>query len=160
MFKYAEIYGGKIRDVKESALSYIEFVSLFSPKSYWIDVTGVACEIGYVQEFKDGQGIVFVAPPAVAPATEEDIVDNYVEHVQLYLDTTAKERGYDNMFSLATYKGSKIPKFNKEGTAGSDWRDAVWDKCYAILDEIKAGTRPQPTVEQLIAELPIFTWGE
>lgn len=76
MNKFAEIYGGRIRDIKETELNYVDFVSLFSPKSYWIDVTGVACEIGYVQEFKEGQGIVFVDPAllVIAEATAAETI--------------------------------------------------------------------------------------
>lgn len=104
-----------------------------------------------------GITIVQEADPVHVP-TQEEIVDGYVVQVQEHLDTTAQERGYDNILSLATYKGSNVPKFAKEGAAGSDWRDAVWDKCYAILAEVQAGTRTAPT--DIISELPTFTWGD
>lgn len=45
MFKYAEIYGGKVRDLKESHLPYIEFCSIWDPTCFWMDVTGID-EIG------------------------------------------------------------------------------------------------------------------
>lgn len=160
MNRFAEIYGGKIRDVKETTLDYVDFVSLFSPKSYWIDATGVACEIGYVQEFKEGQGIVFVAPPSVTPTTEEEIIQMYTDIAQKHLDSTAKQRNYDGILSLCTYATSANPTFAKEGQAGVIWRDSVWAKCYAIMGEVKAGTRATPTTEEVIAELPLFTWGD
>lgn len=158
MFKYAEIYGGKIRDVRESTMPYIDFVSLFSPKSYWLDVTGVDCEVGYVQSFKEGQGIIFIAPPSITPTTMEDVVDEYTAKVQEYLDATARERGYDGILSLCSYVTSTDATFAKEGQAGVAWRDAVWRKCYEMLEEVQAGTRTAPT--DIISELPSFTWGD
>ena len=41
MYKYVEIYGGKVRDLKTSHLKYAEFCSIFDPSCYWIDVTNV-----------------------------------------------------------------------------------------------------------------------
>ena len=89
---------------------------------------------------------------------QQVIVDNFIVTVQSYLDTTAQERGYDNILSLCTYATSAIDKFKLEGQAGVDFRDAVWTKCYAILAEVQAGTRAMPT--DILSELPIFTWGE
>lgn len=88
MYKYAEIYAGKIRDIKESPLSYSEFVSIFSPKSYWIDITGLSYEIGYVQSFVEGQGIVFVKPFEDIPETLESLKDKKLLEVNSW---TAKE---------------------------------------------------------------------
>lgn len=106
-----------------------------------------------------GITIVEEEEPVYTP-TQEEIIAGYTDMVQAYLDSTAQTHNYDNILSLCTYATSTNEKFRREGQAGVEWRDAVWAKCYAILDEIKAGTRPQPTVEQLIAELPIFTWGD
>ena len=107
-----------------------------------------------------GITIIQEADSVYVPTTE-DIVNGYIADVQFYLDLTVQERGYDGIMSLATYKGSKVAKFAKEGAAGADWRDDVWSKCYEILDAIKAGTRTDiPTAEQLILELPVFTWGD
>lgn len=80
------------------------------------------------------------------------------EVVQNYLDETARERNYDGILSLCTYATSLNDKFRTEGQAGVEWRDEVWAACYAILDEVLAGTRSVPTNEDLLAELPGFTW--
>ena len=104
-----------------------------------------------------GITIVQDADPVYVPTTE-DVVNGYIAEVQFYLDSTAQERGYDGILSLCSYATSKNPKFGKEGQAGVEWRDAVWSKCYEILEEVQAGTRTAPT--DIISELPIFTWGE
>jgi hypothetical protein len=69
MYKYAEIYCGKVRDLRESYLNYTEFCSIFDPTSFWIDVTGVE-EIGldWVMKSNIEVGTYFEAP--------EEIVDS------------------------------------------------------------------------------------
>ena len=92
------------------------------------------------------------------PPTHEQIIAQYTGAVQQHLDVFARTRNYDGILSLCTYATSLNPKFAAEGQAGVEWRDAVWVKCYAVLAEVEAGLREQPTVEQLIAELPVFVW--
>ena len=63
MYKYAEIYGGKVRDLKESNLEYIDFCSIWDPTSYWIDVTSVEnIQIGYLVKFSQDVGTYFEKP--------------------------------------------------------------------------------------------------
>jgi hypothetical protein len=78
--------------------------------------------------------------------------------VQAHLDQTARARNYDGMLYLCTYATSQNAKFAAEGQAGVVWRDAVWAKCYQVMDEALAGSRPVPTEAELIAELPVFAW--
>ena len=90
-----------------------------------------------------------------------DQVKYFTDIVQSHLDGVAKTRNYDGILSLCSYVTSTNATFSKEGQAGVEWRDAVWAKCYEILDAVKAGTRTDiPTAEQLILELPVFTWGD
>ena len=63
MFKYAEIYGGKVRDIKESHLNFVEFCSIFDPASFWLDVTGVDnIGIGWVLKSNSEIGTYFEKP--------------------------------------------------------------------------------------------------
>ena len=80
--------------------------------------------------------------------------------VQKHMDDTAKERNFDDILSLCTYATSAMPKFKAEGQAGVEWRDDVWLYCYAELDKVLAGERGTPTTQELIDELPVFTWPE
>jgi len=78
--------------------------------------------------------------------------------IQSTLDEKAKERNYDSMLSLCTYATSLNDKFSSEGQAGVKWRDEVWAKGYVILADVESGQRTIPSDDELISELPLFTW--
>lgn len=79
----------------------------------------------------------------------------FTDAVQRHLDARAKAKGYDNIFTAATYADEPaVAQFQTEGRAFRQWRSNVWAKCYQIMADVQAGLRPQPSVEQLIAELP------
>lgn len=98
---------------------------------------------------------VLVDPP---PPTVEQIVAQYTAAVQKHLDDFARTRGYDGILSAATYATSTVPKFKAEGQYAVEARDATWAKCYEVLAAAEAGTRPMPTFEELLAELPVLAW--
>ena len=63
MYKYAEIYAGKVRDIKESNLPYVEFCSIWAPTVFWLDVTGVEdIEIGWLLKSNTEVGTYFESP--------------------------------------------------------------------------------------------------
>lgn len=95
-------------------------------------------------------------PPYVP--TAEEIQKMLTDGVQNYMDTTAQTRGYDNIHTACSYVNSTDEIFKAEGTACLAWRDSVWRTCYNILDEVKSGARPIPSLEEVIAELPVLVW--
>lgn len=98
---------------------------------------------------------VLVDPP---PPTPEQIIAQYTAGVQQHLDTFARTRSYDGILSAATYATSQVPKFKAEGQYAVEARDSTWAKCYEILAAVEAGSRPMPTLDELLAELPVLTW--
>ena len=88
----------------------------------------------------------------------EKIIADFTQSVQKHLDDFAKARGYDGILSAATYATSQVPKFKAEGQYAVEARDATWAKCYEILAAVEAGSRPMPTMDELLAELPVLTW--
>lgn len=92
------------------------------------------------------------------PPTAEQIVAQYSAAVQQRLDNFARTRNYDGIMSACTYATSTEPKFRQEGQYAVEARDATWAKCYEVLAEVEAGSRPMPTLDELLAELPVLTW--
>jgi hypothetical protein len=110
------------------------------------------------QEDEQGRMMLIVRqlPPYVE--TVDEIKKRLTDGVQNYMDATVQTRGYDNIHTACTYVSSTDEVFKAEGTACLAWRDSVWRTCYNILDEVKAGKRAIPTLEEVIAELPVLVW--
>lgn len=99
-----------------------------------------------------------VSAEAKAEEAKKQLIQSLTSAVQSHLDSTVKVRGYDGIMSLCTYATSTNPAFAAEGQAGVAWRDAVWAKCYEVMQAVLSAQRQAPSTEQLIAELPTFTW--
>lgn len=122
-----------------------------------------------VQDNADGKG-PFIAKwdlPMSQPTPEQlaaatiplSIIEVVVvELVQKKLDDFAATRRYNGIMSACTYVNSKVPQFQIEGQYCVDARDTHWAKCYSILADVLNGIRPVPTIEQVLAELPVLAW--
>lgn len=75
--------------------------------------------------------------------------------IQQMLDTKAQEYRYDNMMSVRSYVGYVNP-FQEEAQGMAIWASNCWVKAGQIEDEVLAGTRPMPTVDEVLAEMPIY----
>ena len=98
---------------------------------------------------------ILKGPP---PPTTEQTVAQYMAAVQKHLDDFARTQNYDGILSAASYATSTVPKFAAEGQYAVEARDATWAKCYEVLAAVEAGSRPMPTLDELLAELPVLTW--
>lgn len=96
--------------------------------------------------------------PYVVEPTDEEVKNAIVIAVQELLDSTAQSRGYDNGFTCASYYNSSVSTFRDEAHAYVEWRDKVWQTCYALLDSYLAGDIPRPTVEDVMSKLPVISW--
>lgn len=97
--------------------------------------------------------------------TEEEIIQQFSDAIQDYLDEVALQRGYGNSkisptLSIVTYIDDINPQFAKEARIFKAWRSAVWTTCYQIIDDVRNEVRPQPTLEEVFSELPIINWDE
>nr|WP_321482370.1 hypothetical protein [uncultured Cohaesibacter sp.] len=95
----------------------------------------------------------WVAKPALLPTQEE-----YTKAIQAMLDNAAIARRYDSAATMATYTNSTNGAWSAEATAMIAWRDAVWLYAYQQLDLVQSGDREQPSVGELLAELPLPNW--
>lgn len=128
-------------------------------KGYWLDTDTYGTPSREMKELGPlPQNAVF-EPPKPTEEEKQEQIKNYLKAVvQNWMDKTVQEREYDGVHTACLYVNSPIEKFQKEGQACLEWMSAVWVKCYAIQDEVLAGTREIPTEEELIAELPVLEW--
>lgn len=85
-------------------------------------------------------------------------VKDYEDAVQKYLDDTVKTKGYDNVYTCLSYKGDPDPIFSAEADAVLNWRSQVWRTAQGILNQWQQGQIEQPTVSEVISQLPTLTW--
>lgn len=112
MNKYAEIYGGKVREVKESTLNYVDFCSIFDPSAYWLDVTGVEdIGVGYVIKFSETLGTYFEAP---------EIIEETLESVR-----SAKAELLEGLFKMQLDKAYIMSSLGVMMNAGTRAKDDV-----------------------------------
>lgn len=90
--------------------------------------------------------------------TQTELLQVYEAAVQNHLDATAQSRGYDNTYTCLSYLSSTDPVWHKEANAFNVWRDQVWRKCHDILNSVMAGECAAPSLEELLAMLPVIDW--
>jgi hypothetical protein len=69
--KYAQLLYGKVLYIFETDLKFNELSTIFDPTTYWVDVTGMECEVGYIASFKEGVGLVLTPPPDITHTENE-----------------------------------------------------------------------------------------
>lgn len=109
-------------------------------------------ESGGMLAYLAGGGVIepYVAPPLTA--------DQFAAAIQSHVDDAAKSKGYADGVALAGYSTSTIPTWAAEAQAFIAWRDQVWIYAYTELAKVQGGQRTTPTVEALVAELPVVVW--
>lgn len=84
-------------------------------------------------------------------------VAHLTEALEAMYDRKAQERRYDNRYTCALRAGYNGP-FYEEAVTFAQWMDECNAKAYAIMNEVIAGQRPEPTDEALLAEMPVMVW--
>lgn len=85
-------------------------------------------------------------------------VSDYEDAIQTHVDNAARSKLFRDGVTLASYVSSSIPQWAAEAQAFVAWRDAVWAYAYQELARVMGGERAQPTVAEIIAELPLISW--
>ena len=115
----------------------------------WIDYEPVMIDAGPLWDWHE----IVPTPADIAHQVQQSLISA----VQNHLDAAARSAGYDDIKSAVTYADEPaVPKFQIEGQRFRAWRSLVWAACYAMLDDVLAGTRTVPTVDELLAELPVL----
>lgn len=123
-------------------------VSMYSPVRFW--------EEQEMQVKLPTVGTKGTSTPI--PSITEPTVHNYIIAIQIMLDSTAQEKGYDSILSACTYANSVVPKFKAEGQACVEWRDNVWYTCHNLLSKLEAGEIAKPTIQEVLQSMPDIQW--
>lgn len=92
------------------------------------------------------------------PPPDETVKRQYEVAVQGKMDDAAKLAGYDDIKTAVTYADEPaVEKFQLDGQAFRAWRSLCWAHCYQALSDFEQGLRAQPTVQELLDELPALT---
>lgn len=67
-----------------------------------------------------------------------------------YYDPLGRIPAIDRACSYAAFSNP----YQQEGQSFVAWRAAVWSYVYNVKSEVEAGNRAQPSIAELIAELP------
>lgn len=76
--RFAQPLYGKIIYIYETDLEKDQLATIFDPSTYWIDVTGIDCEVGYILEYVEGGDLRFVPPPNDGPLSLEETKANKI----------------------------------------------------------------------------------
>lgn len=112
----------------------------------------------YIEEIEPLDGVRRFQIKAVehSEPTPDEQIQAITNAVQTHLDKAVQALNYDNGFACASYVTSTNEKFKKEALSYIAWRDAVWVKCYQLLEEYETGEIAMPTPEEVLAMLPKF----
>jgi len=75
--------------------------------------------------------------------------------IQTHLDSKAKEFRYDNMMSARSYAGYENV-FQEEATKLAQWASNCWITAGTIEQDVLNGNREMPSIDEVLAELPIY----
>ena len=89
---------------------------------------------------------------------QELVIKEYEAAIDNLLLTTANSRGYDSAYTCLSYLQSSNAIWKTEAEAFNTWRDACWVKAHEILNQWQAGEIEQPTVEEVLAQMPAIGW--
>jgi hypothetical protein len=92
------------------------------------------------------------------PLTPDEQQAYYSQLAQNMMDEKARERNYDNIASACSYTASTNSKFAAEAAVCVEWRDAVWVKCYELLNLVLSDKMDIPEPDDFLSMLPTMTW--
>jgi len=96
---------------------------------------------------------LYFSPPMTAEELQGHKETEVSEAVQTMLDNSSVTRGYDSVISECSY-ASSTGTFGAEAQVTVNWRDAVWTYIFQVQVDIKSGDRTEPTLNELLDELP------
>lgn len=100
------------------------------------------------------------APPAPYVPTPEEIAAQTRAQLEFavdnFMDSKARAKGFRDRHSFALRAGITGSSWHDQAQVFGAWMDAVNDYCWQVLEDCKAELREVPTVNELLAELPVL----
>lgn len=93
--------------------------------------------------------------PVTPPPTQDQIIKQYESALDAHLDSVARQHRYDSRFTFALRAGYVGP-YQSEAIAFAQWMDDCNVQAFARMSRVLAGIEAMPTIESLIADLPVF----
>lgn len=101
------------------------------------------------------EGSLLEAPLPLQSNSIEYVIKTYEAALDAHLNSVARQHRYDNRFTFALRAGYFGP-YQAEAIAFAQWMDDCNVQAFARMSRVLAGLEPMPTIEALIAELPVF----
>lgn len=92
------------------------------------------------------------------PTAPEPTASDYEVAIQSHIDATAREKGYRDGVTMASYVASTRQQWADEAKSFVVWRDAVWEYIYSEFEKFQNGERDKPTIEEFIEEINRIEW--
>lgn len=92
--------------------------------------------------------------PPPAQMTTPEVIEQYRQAIQDFLNVKAAERDYDNIQTAALRAALPNSPFHAEGVAYGEWMDACWAVGISVMNSAVANEIPTPTIPQLLAMMP------
>ncbi len=87
------------------------------------------------------------------------IIEKLSDVGQKILNDFAKERGYDSIVNLVSYKGDPSERYGKEADIGIQVRSQVWQAIGNLTEQVEHGVNSFPvTAEQVVSIFPNLSW--
>ena len=97
MNKFAQLLYGRVIYIYETELKKEELSTIFSPTTFWIDVTGQDVKVGYIATFNSQGGLLLSAPETTGEVQDYEYIDpntlDLAEAVLLLSDEVEKMKG-------------------------------------------------------------------
>lgn len=104
--------------------------------------------------------------PDYGSPTDQELHDAKVKLIEngidTHIDNTAAAKGYgtNSMSPTAAcvaYTGYDNP-YRIEAEAFAVWKASIWPIVFQIQSDYEAGSRPEPAIDDIIAEIPEIVW--
>lgn len=91
---------------------------------------------------------------------QEKYQEVLISAVDAFMDSKAQANGFRDRHSFALRAGIPGSSWHAQALVFGAWMDAVNDYCWQVQLDCLDGKRNVPTIETLLAELPVLTEGE